>query len=144
MFFFRTFLLILGLVSQGCAVLHHVQVGEIDNQRGLRLKKFEIKISETGVDLDEAVKIGKIFAGNKDSERLQSIKDTISLFQMGPRTGNPIWFVENYAKDLHKQVRAACKQGYITGLTSIRETRKYPVISGEIIKITGYCATKRG
>ena len=39
-------------------------------------------------------------------------------------------------------LKAECPSGKLTGLMSVRESRKYPVISGEIVKVTGYCVTQ--
>ncbi|SMF58253.1 hypothetical protein [Pseudobacteriovorax antillogorgiicola] len=125
----------------GCANLHHIQIGEIDNRRGLKRERFELKVSETGINLDEAADIAKTFASKSDNENIEAIRGFVALFQQGPRTGNPIYFSE-YARNFYKEIYQACPRGLISGLNSIRETRKYPVISGEIIKITGYCLTK--
>ena len=60
------------------------------------------------------------------------------MFQMGPRTGNPVYNA-TYARDLHQQLRRTCPRGHITGITAVREARKYPVISGEIVRIVATC-----
>ena len=123
-------------VFSSCAVLHHVQVGELDN-RG-KLRKFDIKVSETGVNLDEARDVANALTRGRHSKALDDVNAIISAFQMGPRTGN-IVFNERYAENLLDLLYKECPSGRITGLTSIREMRKYPVISGEIVKVTGYC-----
>ena len=134
------FFLPLWLLTSGCAVLHHVQVGEIDNTNAA-LKPFEIKVSEMGISLEEAGDVARGLSRNqKAADGVSQVENIISLFQMGPKTGNPV-YSENYAKDIIHKIREACPTGKITGLTSIREMRKYPVISGEIVKITGFCVT---
>lgn len=130
-------LLLAGLLSS-CAALHHVQIGEVVDHPGFVAKPFEVKFSETGINLDEAKDIAKVFANDKQSEELESLRNFIALFQMGPTTGNPV-YVKDYAKNLIQVLYEKCPSGRVTGLTSIRETRKYPVISGEIVKVTGYC-----
>lgn len=131
------------LALSGCAVLHHVQVGDIDNRAGVAYRPFDLKVSETGVNLDEAGDIAKAVSrsktANKDVDNALAI---IGLFQMGPRTGNPV-FNEGYAKNIVNDLYKECPSGRITNLMSIREMRKYPVISGEIVKITGSCAIDR-
>lgn len=131
------------LSMAGCAVLHHAQVGDIDNRKGIAYRPFELKVSETGINLNEAGDIAKSLSRSKQANK--DIDDTlafIGLFQMGPRTGNPV-FNESYAKNIVNDLYRECPSGRITNLVSIREMRKYPVISGEIVKITGSCAANK-
>jgi len=129
-----------GICLSGCAVLHHVQIGDLDN-RG-KLRAFDIKVSETGINLDEAAEIGKAVS-RKNSQVIEDINAIISLFQMGPRTGNMV-FNDKFAEGVIDLIYKECPSGRVTGLTSIREMRKYPVISGEIVKVTGYCIEGEG
>ena len=127
------------LLVTGCAQLHHVQVGDIDAPPGRSLEPVEIMVSETGVNLKEAADIAAAFTrNNKTQQQIKDLQAIISLFQMGPVTGNPV-YVENYTQTLPEIMKAKCPSGHLTALTSIRETRKYPVISGEIVKIRGFC-----
>lgn len=128
---------IIGFSLSGCAVLHHVQIGEIDNRTGLKTKPIDIKVSETGVNIGEAAEVGKALASAK-SEEIEQVRQFISLFQLGPRTGNPV-YRDNYAAGMTKLILAECPTGRVTRLMAIREMRKYPVISGEIVKVTGEC-----
>lgn len=131
------------LLLSSCAQLHHVQVGEIVSHPEYIHKPFEIKVSETGINLGEAKDISKVFL-NKDRQKdADDIASFIAMFQMGPRTGNPV-YVKDYAKNLIQLIYEKCPSGKVTGLMSIRETRKYPVISGEIVKVTGYCLMRKG
>jgi len=125
-------------VVQGCTYLHHIQIGDIDNRPGYKLKPFDIKFSETGVSLDDI----KAIAGALGAKDAAQGAEWMKYFQFGPKTGNPV-YVENYAEDVIRRLHKQCKSGRITGLRSLRESRKYPVISGEIIKVTGYCMVKR-
>ena len=131
--------LLAGTVS--CARLHHAQVGEIDSSAVLEGNRFEIIISESGLNLDDAAEVAKLFAGSQSKE-VDTIRDIIKLFQMGPSTGNPV-FEEQYADVLFDVLNAECPDGQITGLVSIRESADYPVVSGEIIKLVGYCKEGR-
>lgn len=137
-------LMLLGsLFLSSCAQLHHVQIGDIVNHPGYTQQAFDIKVSETGVNIDEAVKVSSVFLDKNNSKNAKDIADFIGLFQMGPRTGNAV-FTKDYAKNLIQLIYEKCASGKVTGLTSIRESRKYPVISGEIVKVTGYCLTPKG
>ena len=127
----------------GCSSLHSTQVGNIDSQTVLNGKRFEILLSETGVNLKEAAEIVTAVAGADKGKEAGVISDIIALFQMGPRTGNPV-FDDAFSDDLMTRLRFRCPSGRITGLNSIREATKYPVISGEIIKLTGFCVTEGG
>lgn len=135
------FIFLLGLQLSGCAVLHHAQVGQIDNRGTEVMIPFEIKMSETGVSVEDAGRIARS-ARSDGGERLGQLADIIGLFQIGPRTGNPV-YDEHYAEKLIYQIHEKCPSGRVTGLMSIREMRKYPVISGEIVKVTGYCLRAR-
>lgn len=126
-----------------CAQLHHVQIGDIDSHPDFAQKPFEIKISEVGVSTEEISAIANHFGRSNAARNIKGVADVVSLFQMGPRTGSPV-YTKDYAKGLLEVLYEKCPSGNITGLMSIRETRKYPVISGEIVKVTGYCLIKKG
>lgn len=131
--------IVLALVTNGCAFLHQYQIDSFDSETVLKGQSFEIIVSETGVNLQETTNVAKLFTQNqKTRDQMQKIQDAISMFQMGPRTGNMV-FNEKYADSIMRAVQLKCPSGNISGLTSIRETAKYPVVSGEIIKIVGYC-----
>lgn len=131
------------LIMGSCAQLHHVQIGELTSHPDYVQKPFDIKISESGINLGEAAEVSKVFL-NKDRHRdAEGLADFIALFQMGPRTGNPV-YTKDYAKNLIQLIYEKCPSGQVTGLMSIRESRKYPVISGEIVKVTGYCLIRKG
>ncbi|MEI6834664.1 MAG: hypothetical protein WCL28_11800 [bacterium] len=131
--FFGIFLL------SSCAVLHRVQVGDLDDDRKFVLKPFEVKVSEVGVDFREAGDIAKSLTKSKGAHKdLDTVTDIIQLFQQGPRTGVPV-FSDSYAENLSNELYKSCPSGQITGLISIREMRKYPAISGEIVKVKGFC-----
>jgi hypothetical protein len=127
------------LLLSGCAIMHHTQVGEIDSQAVLKGRRFEILISETGVNFDEAARVGKALTQHQQTrDDIGGVAGIISLFQMGPRTGNQV-FSPMYADKAFDLLRKECPRGVVSGLVSIRETAKYPVVSGEIVKIIGYC-----
>lgn len=139
--FLASFGLVAASLSMGCAALHHAQVGQIDNRSGFVSVPFEVKVSETGVDTREVQAYGRAI-GNKGGQAVEGVAAAISLFQQGPRTGQPV-YDSRYAERVVYLIHEKCPSGRVTGLMSIRETRKYPVISGEIVKITGYCFKER-
>jgi hypothetical protein len=135
---FPALFLLSGLATSGCAILHHAQIGDVDSRQG-KLVPFDIKVSETGVNLDEAADIASNLTRSKAAQDdIAGVRALIGLFQWGPTTGNPV-YTEKYAEGLAALLYERCPSGRVTGLMAIREMRKYPVISGEIVKITGYC-----
>jgi hypothetical protein len=126
-----------------CAQLHHIQLSDIDNRKDSTLQPVDVKVSETGVNLHEAVDIQRaVLKDNKTADTAGKIAEMVALFQMGPRTGNPV-YSPKYAEGIGRMLYKECPSGRLTGLMSIREARKYPVISGEIVKVTGYCMKPR-
>lgn len=128
----------------GCAMLWHVQVGEVDSRTPNHAAwvPFEVMVSETGVSVEEAGKVAKAIGGRGGQDANQ-VAQFIQMFQIGPRTGNPV-YTERYAEKLIYLLHEKCPSGRVTGLVSVREMRKYPVISGEIVKVTGYCLKTKG
>ena len=68
-------------------------------------------------------------------KELEDIKNLIAAFQMGARTGNPV-YNEKYAEKLLDLISLECPDGRISGVQSVREMNKYPAISGEIVKVS--------
>ena len=122
-----------------CVILHRVQIGEIDNRSKWNKRKFEVIVTELGVNVKSIGKISKRITKKRRGEKLANI---ISLFQMGPRTGHPV-YNQAYARSIYNKINRKCPSGRVTGLESVRETRSYEVVSGEGIRITGYCLTPR-
>lgn len=128
----------------GCAYVHHVQIGEVASHKDYVAVPFELLVSEVGFNVQEAGQIGRAVLQDKKAGRdVETIAALISLFQMGPRTGNPVWSGDGYADKLYVEVYEKCPSGQITGLQSIRETNKYPAVSGEIVKIRGLCLKRK-
>lgn len=122
-----------------CAFLHSTQIGEIDGRIISTGRKFELLVSETGININEAGAIARGINRNaRTDSRLASLEAIISLFQMGPRTGNGV-LDQTYADKIFDALKEKCPSGNMSGLVSIRESAKYPVISGEIVRIIGYC-----
>lgn len=143
--FFRDTFLVRGSFAvavallSGCAIMHSTQLGEIDSKVISKGRKFQILVSETGFNLDEAGSILRHSTQHAQTRNeIAQVQAIIGLFQMGPRTGNQV-MTDAYADGMFDLLRKECPKGRISGLNSIRETAKYPVISGEIVKLTGYC-----
>lgn len=138
----RFFILLIAISSLGflsaCAALHHVQLGEIDNRSGAELVPIEFMVSEYGIDLNDAKSTSKILLNSKDSKQANDVMTFLQYFQMGPTTGAPV-FVANYADHLEAKLKQQCPSGRITGIMGIRESREYPVIKGEIVKVKAFC-----
>ena len=71
-----------------CSIMHHTQVGEVDSEIVLNGRKFEILVSETGFNLKETAEIGTALV--KDKNIIKNVQVVLSLFQMGPTTGNHV------------------------------------------------------
>ncbi len=102
---------------------------------------FEILMSESGVSTEEIGLMAKA-TNSQAGDSLAQAAALLSLFQMGPRTGVMTYNVR-YAEKMIYEIHQKCPSGRVTALTSIREMRKYPAISGEIVKVTGFCMKTR-
>lgn len=124
----------------GCAVLHRVQLSDLENNS--KGRPVSVKVSETTFDISEAADIAKRLgrsAGSKGMQNLGNAAETYeALFQFGPRTGAPV-YNEFYAREIPERLAAECKNGYLTNVTSLRESRDYPVVKGQIVRIDATC-----
>lgn len=126
------------LGASGCAHLHQLQVTDIDSSQG-ELQPFEVKVNATGVSVSDSAELAKAMSNDaRTRKNVDTAEAIIALTQMGPKTGDPT-FSDDWADDAAQKVLLRCPTGRITGLTARRETMDYPVISGEIITIKGYC-----
>ena len=126
----------------GCAVMHSVQLGEIDSNIVLEGKRFEINVSQLGLDVEQAASIAEavaVVAGSPETaEAVSAAQDIGALFQWGPKTGAPV-FRDDYSDGIIDLIRQECPSGQISGLMSVRESVDYSVITGEVVKLVGYC-----
>lgn len=132
----------LAVLLSGCAVLHHAQVGDIDNRSGYRREQFDIKVSELGIDFGAAAHMGRQLFGSRAGEQFEKLNQVASLFRSGRATGNPV-FVEDYARKINEAILERCPSGWVTDIVALRETASYPVISGEIVRVVGTCLSKK-
>ncbi len=130
--------LALALLSSGCASMYNEQIADIDSSHGT-LKPFEIQANATGLNVHDGAAVTKALATDEATrERAGWLETIVALTQMGPQTGNPT-FGDTWADGMVNELLQRCPSGQITGLSARRETMKYPVISGEIVTIKGYC-----
>jgi hypothetical protein len=127
-------------LGQGCAVLHSAQLGDIDAQIVMEGKRFEIKIAELGVDIEGMADLAKdLGKSTRRAEETNTAADLIRMSNMGPKTGYQVFRVD-YSDALIDRIKEACPSGRVSGLVSVRESASYGLVSGEIVKLIGYCA----
>lgn len=121
-----------------CASLHHVEIGEIDNSRGQTVP-VGVKGSELGVNVEEASQVANVLIQNKSFQRTSdTVSDVWKMITMGPKTGNLV-FSDQYPDELPSKLLNSCPSRQLTGLNVIRESNRYPVLSGEIVQIRAQC-----
>ncbi|MBP7281280.1 MAG: hypothetical protein KBA66_06885 [Leptospiraceae bacterium] len=137
-----TLLTVLFLIQ--CAFPHRFTMGDLDGTISKK-KHFQVMVSETGFNFEQGIAIAQagMLATNSKANmegvrQLEYVKLAIALSTMGPVTGRKT-FNSTYADDLTDVIYQHCKSGKIVNLKSIRESARYPVVSGEIIRIEGDC-----
>jgi len=126
------------LMLGGCSQLHHVHIGEIDQSQGT-LTPFTLKVNELGFDAAKAAKIGADVAKSAStSEDLEIVAFILAISNFGPKTGNPV-YNDAYADQVLAEVIKVCPSKKLTGLTSVREATNVGPVSGEVVRINGYC-----
>ena len=142
------------IVLSGCASLHHVQIGELDPLRSgepgqneaqreskeeLKMIRFEVIESGTGFEANEAAGALKSMGGSPGVRRaVGDVESTFEALTYGPRTGSLV-FNDRFPDVIPTKIKQACPTGRVTGLMVTRESAKYPVVSGEVVRVTGYC-----
>ena len=126
------------LPGAGCARLHTVQIGDIDDSLP-REKPVEVKQSETGLDVGEAARLANFASGGRASGAASGVEKLWKALTYGPKTGNVV-FADDYADQVLEKLQERCPGGRLTGFMTIRETNKYPVVSGEIVRVRAYCS----
>ena len=64
----------LWVTSYSCVQLHHAQLGEIDDRRDYIQKPFDVKVSETGVNLEKVADFMPM--ADEDREKLKAVSYT--------------------------------------------------------------------
>lgn len=141
-------LLILGCTTfvASCAYLHSVMLSDVESRRS-SAKKIDFKVSETTIDFQELARLGKSLGEIKKAKDLVKVSEALDtytmLFQWGPRTGAPV-FNAYYARAIPEMLQAKCPGGHLSDIVSIRESREYPVVKGEIIRVQALCHASKG
>ena len=126
------------LLIGGCSQLHHVHIGDIDQSQG-PLTPFTIQVNELGFDAAKAAGIGAGAAKSASTSKdLELVAFILAISNFGPKTGNPV-YNDAYAEQLLAEVIKACPSKKLTGLTSVREATNVGPVSGEVVRINGYC-----
>ena len=126
------------LLVGGCSQLHHVHIGDIDQSQGT-LTPFTITVNELGFDAAKATEIAAGAAKSAStSEDLELVAFILAMSNFGPKTGNPV-YNDAYADEVLMEVIKACPSKKMTGLTSIREATNVGPVSGEVVRIKGFC-----
>jgi len=126
------------LMLSGCSQLHHVHIGEIDQSQG-RLTPFTLKVNELGFDAAKVAQVGADVAKSAStSEDLELVAFILAVSNFGPKTGNPV-YNDAYTDQVLAEVMKTCPSKKLTGLTSVREATNVGPVSGEIVRINGYC-----
>ncbi len=126
------------LLIGGCSQLHHVHIGEIDQSQGA-LTPFTIEVNELGFDAAKAAEIGSEVAKSAStSDDLEFVAFILAISNFGPKTGNPV-YNDTYAEKILSEVIKVCPSKKMTGLTSVREATNVGPVSGEVVRINGYC-----
>jgi hypothetical protein len=129
--------LTLSYFLQGCAYMHHYQLSDIDSSHG-QLRPISVQVNDVGFNLNEATALLKSMETKSQAKRTDTASDFISMFQYGPSTGD-LTFNDTWGDRVSEALLARCPTGEITGVTTQREHMDYPVLSGEIITVKGYC-----
>ncbi|ASP40815.1 hypothetical protein CHH28_03230 [Bacterioplanes sanyensis] len=137
----RLIFLLLSLASVGCARLDQVQFGSLDQSAG-QLTPVSFAVNELGLDMAAGAEIARQLSSGQASQDLQALRDILALINMGPRTGNPV-FDDSYSDHILASILAQCPSGQLTGLRSIREGIAYGPVSGEVVRIDGFCIHPR-
>lgn len=126
------------LAIMGCANLYKYQMSDIIQSEG-KLTPIDLKVSALGFDIEEAASVAKLATRTKaGKDKINDIKNIISLFQFGPKTGKPT-FSDDYADRLYSDLVKNCPSRQLTGIQILREQADYPVVSGEIVRVLAYC-----
>ena len=135
---FRMFGIALMLICSGCARLDHIQINDIDQSQG-RLKPISVQVSNTGFDAAGVVDISRDLTQSLNAkEDLEDLALILTLINMGPSTGNPV-YSDKYAENILALLQKQCSSNRITAIRNVREANAYGPISGEVVRIDADC-----
>ena len=138
---------VVGMWMASCAVLHKVQLAEVDGENVSKGKKISVKVSETTVDFNEAGRmirnIGVLARSREANDLGRAFEYYAFFFQFGPMTGTQV-FHELYARNLPDALATQCRGGRLTDVISVREARSYTIVKGEIVRVDAVCVGGKG
>ena len=134
-------LIFLSVLSFGCTRVHHVQIGAIDNT--VAGVPINVVITDIGVDaakiarrVEQVVQINK----KRKKRKKSTVSDVISLFQVGPKTGAPV-YNEHWGEHLLKELHLKCPSGRLKNVHSRRLSTDYgdTGVTKEIVVVDAIC-----
>jgi hypothetical protein len=132
--------IVLWAAAVGCAALHRTQLADVEPAG--KGHHVSVKVSETTLDFAEMARLaklaGSLMKSGVASRAGEGLDAYTTYFQFGPRTGTPV-FNEAYARFVPELLREKCPKGRLVNILSTRETREYPVVKGEIVRIDADC-----
>lgn len=138
--------LVVGCSLSGCAVMHRTTIGERLLDSETQPTEVEVITSAIGVDtqgLSELSQDGLRSSGSSSGQQLAGLIAFVTwATSQSPRTGEPT-ATDDWAEANIPRLRAQCTGGTLTGLQVVRESARYPYVSGEIVRVKGQCRIAR-
>ncbi|MBK6686899.1 MAG: hypothetical protein IPG45_20700 [Deltaproteobacteria bacterium] len=138
--------LLLGCSVSGCAVMHRTTIGERFNDADTANTDVDVITSAIGVDtqgLSELSQDSLRSSGGSSGQQLAGIVAFVTwATSQSPRTGEPT-ATDDWAEANIPRLREQCVGGTLTGLQVVRESARYPYVSGEIVRVKGQCRIVR-
>jgi hypothetical protein len=130
------------MCCMGCATVHRATISEI-RPAGERGGEMDVKLSEMGFDVQGAAKTTRYLTarhGNKNAQSAGAILDfVVAMSSWAPKTGNPT-VSDLWADGSYDELKRRCPNGRVSNVMVVRESAKYPLVSGEIVRIKADCA----
>ncbi len=127
------------LMLSACAQIHHVQIGSIDNTaNGIPI---EVVVKTVGVDAAKVVRTAEnISQFGKKKKKNNKASNIVAMFQMGPKTGAPI-YDEVWGEKLMTELHLKCPTAKLKNIHSIRTATDYAGsgITQETVIIRALC-----
>ena len=138
MFSVNKVLLLVALAAMGCARVHHVQIGSIDNT--LRGFPIEVVINDVGIDAAKVVRQIESIQQIGKKKKNNTVSNIVNLFQTGPKTGAPI-YDEHWGEKLLLELHQKCPSAQLKNVHSQRLSTDYgdTGVTKEIVVVKAIC-----